>query len=333
MFGLFVQPKSLTLTHSAQRIFQYLTSYFLDFDPIKDPRAKKLTTSANEAERVSTATEHAQNSQNTLKHGQNSRRWRSHKRDNNEDLSTKALTRGTQDVNDRNVRRTQDPCTKAEASAQGTSAECAEMTTVVLESTPHEAQDWLHSSLPLTLRLPIDGKPIRCKQEAADSAMTAEHTNGMDADVDGKAMLGRELAGMVHRVNEGGEECEPQVQLQQMKFYCEESCQCSENATENIPSAHGLLLEGEWVICASGEMENPNRHGNESSTMLNASIMIPECTDGLGESRETEDTVGVESESCERGAVERASVDEVEEVDQVPTKCCQQLGTADGDPS
>ena len=78
----------IRLFESAQQIFRYLTFYFLDFDPIEDPRAKKLAISANEAERVSAATECTQNSWNTLKHGRNSQWQRSHKWDNEEDLST-----------------------------------------------------------------------------------------------------------------------------------------------------------------------------------------------------------------------------------------------------
>ena len=46
---------------------------------------------------------------------------------NNKDLSTtKALTRGTEDVDNGNVGRNQDPCMSSEDSAKGTSAKCAE---------------------------------------------------------------------------------------------------------------------------------------------------------------------------------------------------------------
>ena len=102
--------------------------------------------------------------------------------------------------------------------AKGTSAKCSEMTPVILESVPHKTQTEPQNSLPLTPRLPTAGKPSRCKQEVADSDVTAGRTNGMvemakpnesDADVDRKVTLGREPAGMVHRVNEGDRtECE-----------------------------------------------------------------------------------------------------------------------------
>ena len=83
-----------------------------------------------------------------------------------EDLPhTKDLTRGTKDVHDGNVGRTQDPRTSAEALVQGTSAKCAETTLVVLKTTPHETPNEPQDSLPLTPRPPIEGKPRGCKQE------------------------------------------------------------------------------------------------------------------------------------------------------------------------
>ena len=141
-----------------------------------------------------------------------------------EDLTTtKALTRGTQDINNGNVRCMEDPHMSFEASAKGTSAKCTETTTVILEGTLHETQTEPQDSLPLTLRLPIEGKPGKFKQEEVVSIVMAGHTNRMvklakptetDMDINGKATLGREPVGMVHRVDEGGEEHESQSWLQ-----------------------------------------------------------------------------------------------------------------------
>ena len=106
--------------------------------------------------------------------------WHANAKSDEEDLTTtKALTRGTQDVNDGNVGRTEDPHMSSEASVKGTSAKSTEMTPVILESMPHELQNQLQNSLPLTLRLPIEGEPSRCKQEVADSIVMAGCTNGM----------------------------------------------------------------------------------------------------------------------------------------------------------
>ena len=213
---------------------------------------------------------------------------------NNEDLSTtKALTQGTEDVNNGNVRRIQDPRMSSEDSAKGTSAKCAETTTVILESAPHEMQNRLQNSLPLTPRLPIEGEPSGCKQEAADSVVTAGRTNRMvrmvepteiadvnlekaapdgelaerahridegdetDADVDRTALLGGEPAEMACRVDKGdGTEHGYQARLQQTGFYCEESRQRNENTNTNVPIAYGLPLKGEWTVCVSGKASN-----------------------------------------------------------------------------
>ena len=232
-----------------------------------------------------------------------------------DDLSTtKALTRGTQDVNDGNVGCIQDPCMSSEASAQGTSTNCAETTPVMLESTlPHETQIELQSSLPLTPRLPIEGKPSECKQEQAESVVTAGCTNRTvqlanptetDADVNRTALLGGEPAERVCRVDEGDGEHESQSRIQQTYFYCEEDRQHNRNATENIPITYGLLLEGEWTVYPSGEASDSRSNTN----VFNAAI---EHVDGLGESTETTNTKEVESEGCSGGMDKRASVDEV----------------------
>ncbi|KIM62811.1 hypothetical protein SCLCIDRAFT_24644 [Scleroderma citrinum Foug A] len=248
---------------------------------------------------------------------------------NNEDLTTtKALTRGTEDVDNRNVGR-QDPCTKAEAS--GTSAKCTETTPVVLKSAlPHETQTKLQNSLPLTPRPPIEGEPSGCKQEAVESVVTAGRANGTVetakpteiADVNRTALLGRGLVERASGVNEGDRtECEPQSRLQQMQLYCKESRQRNEIANENIPSTYGLLLEGEWTVFASGEARDPKGDANALDTATEHAYHPSEL-------RMTEDANGVESEGCREGASKSASVDVA------AAECCQQLvGTADSDPS
>jgi len=91
-----------------------------------------------------------------------------------------------------------------------------------------------------------------------------------------------------------------------MGLYCKEDCQHNENATENVPSAHELLLEGEWSVCARGEVRDPR-----SST--NAPNATPECMHCPSKSRETGDAEEVKSESCERGTSEHVvSVNEAD---------------------
>ena len=195
---------------------------------------------------------------------------------------------------------------------QGTSAKCAETTTVVLESAPHEMQNQLQNSLPLTPRLPIEGEPSGCKQEAADSIVTTGCTNGMvrmaeptkiadvnlekaapdgepaerahridegnetDVDVDRTALLGGELAERVHIVDEGDEtEREPQARLQQTNLLCGGICQRNENANTNVPIAYGLPLEGEWTVCASSkasDLEGDADALNEPTELLTTKV-------------------------------------------------------------
>ena len=286
MFMETVAPSIYFKIHrrTAHKIFKYLAKRFRDSEPIP---------CANEFQRAGTATA-AETPDNCPTSADAATERHAHAEWNTEDLST------TQDVDNGNVRRMEDPRTSFEASAQGTSANCAETTLVVLESMPHETQDQPHSSLPLTPRPPIEGEPGRCKQEVADSVTTAGRMNGMaemakptDADVDSeKAPLGGDPAERACRVDEGdGTEREPQLRLQEIKLLCGEIDQRSGNANETVPIANGLPLKGEWIVCASSEI------------------------------------------GCERSMDGRACVDKAEEANQVPTECCQQLGTADGDPS
>ena len=219
--------------------------------------------------------------------------------------TTQDLTRGTQDVDDGNIGR-QDPRTSLEASTQGTSAKCAEMTPVVLEGTPHETQTEPQSSLPLTLRPPIDGEPCKCKQEVADNVVTAGRTNGTAktanppqiADVDRTATLGVDLATAACGVDEGDKmEREPQSRIQETNLLCEETRQRSGNATDDVSNTYGLPLEGEWTEYPSGETTNskgvklgresgtdggvePTGDPNESDTLVTMSIKLESLGNG-----------------------------------------------------
>ena len=204
-----------------------------------------------------------------------------HANSDEEDLSntTKDLTQGTEDDDNGNVGR-QDLRTNAEALAQGTSPNCAETTPVVLESTlPHKLQKQLQDSLQAT--------PYACKQEVADSIVTAGCTNGMAemakptiAGVDRTALLGGKLAERACGVDKGDEtECDPQTRLQQIEFYCEEKDQHSRNATGDIPSIQKLPLEGEWtVLLASGkasDLEGDADASNEPTELLTTKVELP----------------------------------------------------------
>ena len=290
---------------TAHKNFKYLAKCFRNSKPIPHTNEFQCTNTATAVQML----EKSPTSTNTATERHADAKW------DKEDLSTtQDLTRGTEDVNSGNAGCMEDPRTSFKALVKGTSTKCSEMTPVILESAPHKMQTELQNSLPLTPRLPTAGEPSRCKQEAADSDVTAGRTNGTAemakpteiADVDPeKAALGGDLAERACGVDEGnGTECKD-LQLPKAELYCKEGHQCNGNVEDTIPSAYRLLLEGEWEVHASGEARNPR----SSMNMPNA---MPECVHHPSESRETEDAEGVESEGCERGMSERASVDETD---------------------
>ena len=294
---------------TAHEIFNYLAKCFCNNNPIMDPHAKKSEPSTNKVNGAGTAAENISADSEKWEESPTSESaaaetLTSANRDEENLSTTKDLIQGTEDVNNGNVGHIQDPRTSLEALAQGTSAKCIETTAVVLESTPHEMQNRSQYSLPLTPRPPIEGEPSGCKQEVADSVMTAERMNGtvklakpneLDADIDGKAMLGSEPATVACGVNEGAEtERDRESQLQQTYFYCEKDRQRNGNATENIPIAYGLPLEGEWTVYLSSEASD----SRSNTKVFNAAI---EHADGLGKSTETANTKEVESEGCSGG--------------------------------
>jgi len=277
--------------NTAHQVFKYLAKRFRDREPIADPRAKKLVTCTNEVKHDPSA--ETPTSENAATGAER------------EDPPTKDLTRGTEDVDDRNVGRTQDPCMSSEASAEGNSAKRAEGPMAPCAATPHKTQTRPQNSLQATpRRLPIEDEPCRCEQEAAESIMTAERMNGMVemakpteiiADINRTALLGREPAERASGVNKGDKtECDSQSQLQQTNFYCEESRQHDANVNSNVPKAHGLPLEGEWLVCASGEASDWNGDMNASNAAIER-VVSP------SKSRVAEDTPGVELEGCEGG--------------------------------
>ena len=100
--------------------------------------------------------------------------------------------------------------------------------------------------------------------ESRDSKQwAAEGTSGR-AEVVRKAVIvkGKALPGRVDEADETPDEHQPQSQQRQL--YHKES-QHNENMKRNIPSAHGVPLEGEWSVCASGR------------------VRLDSCKDSMGE--------------------------------------------------
>ena len=164
-------------------------------------------------------------------------------------------------------------------------------------------------------RLPIEGEPSECEQEVVDSVVTAGRMKGMaqsanppetDADIDRTPTLGRELAMRDCGVDKGDGMERKDLQLPKAELYCEERRQRSGNANENVPSAYGVLLEGEWAVCASGES------GCESGTSGSESIdeAAGEAGRGIGPAdtpseSKTLITVSIELKSPDGGEIPR----------------------------
>ena len=160
---------------------------------------------------------------------------------------------------------------------------------------PHELQN-----------LPIEGESRDSKRQAAEANAAAEgmggsaEATGKARIVDGKALPGSEPAKRASAVDKAEETPDGrQPQAQQVKLHHKRS-QRNENAKRNIPSAHGVPLEGEWSVCVSGRVMSDSRK------------------DGMGE----------------RGCVGEWSwpVKKSKPVMRIPKGCCQ-LGRADGNVS
>ena len=113
--------------------------------------------------------------------------------------------------------------------------------------------------------LPIVGESRDSRRQVAEAFAMVVGTNGRAkvirkaADVDGKALLGRELANRASRVDEAEETPDGhQPQAKQVKSYYKES-QRNENTERNLPSAHGVPFEGEWSVCASSGIRLDSR--------------------------------------------------------------------------
>ena len=88
------------------------------------------------------------------------------------------------------------------------------------------------------------------------------------AIVNAEALPGREPAKKASEVNETPDGRQPQ--LQQRQLYHKGS-QHNENAKSNIPSAHGVLLKGEWRVCVSGRVRGHGCRADKSSGQENES--------------------------------------------------------------
>ena len=163
---------------------------------------------------------------------------------------------------------------------------------------PHELQN-----------LPIEGESRDSKRQAAEASAMAE---GMSkraeavrkaTDVEGKALPGRELANRASEVDKATKTPDRhQPQLQQAELHCKAS-QHNKNVKRNIPSTHGVLLEGEWSVCASSRV----RDSRDSTSMSNAAV---EHVDSSSEQVELASVDETESDSRKDGIGECGCIGE-----------------------
>ena len=155
---------------------------------------------------------------------------------------------------------------------------------------------------------------------------------GKAAVVDGKAWPSskpEKRASEVDEAEETPDGCQPQAK--QVELYHKRS-QHNENANRNIPSAHGVLLEGEWSVCVSGRVTDLR----DSASMSSAAV---EHADSSSERAELTGVDRGKSDSCEDGMGERRCVgkwswpvEKPRPIVRMPKGCCQ-LGRADGNVS
>ena len=120
--------------------------------------------------------------------------------------------------------------------------------------------------------LPIVGESRDSKRQVAEGTSGSAEVIAKATDVDGKALPGRELANRARRVDEANETPDGrQPQAQQVKLHHKRS-QRNENAKRNIPSAHGVPLEGEWSVCASGRVRNSKSDSRGRGVGKHASV-------------------------------------------------------------
>ena len=106
--------------------------------------------------------------------------------------------------------------------------------------------------------------------------MHKKHNNST-TNVDGTALLGRELAKRAPEVNEAL--CSDPLRLTQAQTNFEEN-QHNGNAKIDVPSTYRLPLEGEWIVCASGEMGMSKSAGVDDKVEA-FTQMLAECCQQL----------------------------------------------------
>lgn len=105
---------------------------------------------------------------------------------------------------------------------------------------------------------PVEGEPCECERQPTKAVVAAEGASEIVeiaeevAEVDGMALPGGDLAKSEPGVDSSDKRANRRRSRPQQAKLCLKDSHRSGNATEHIPNAHGVPLEGEWTGCASG---------------------------------------------------------------------------------
>ena len=105
---------------------------------------------------------------------------------------------------------------------------------------------------------PVEGEPCECERQPTKAVVAAEGASEIVeiaeevAEVDRMALPGGDLAKSEPGVDSSDKRANRRRSRPQQAKLCLKDSHRSGNATEHIPNAHGVPLEGEWTGCASG---------------------------------------------------------------------------------
>ena len=220
--------------HTAHKMFEFLTHQFHDYDPIeRDVQTKKAKTCAYEKVnngQVGAVHVHTENTYQTFEQAGIAAEGPENLRESRDGLVTK--NGGENPTHQAEMIR------KRPQMFAGTCYRCGEA--------GHRARDCrMSKDIPKCStqgQMTTDGRKRtrRCKKR--DNSTTK---------VDETALLGGEPAKRAPEVDETMRSNPQRLARAQINF---EENQRSKNTTKDVPSTHGLPLEGEWIVCASGKV-------------------------------------------------------------------------------
>lgn len=219
--------------HTAHEMFEFLAHQFHDYDPIeRDVQTKKAKTCANEEVnngQVGTAHVHTEDTYQTF----GPAGIAAESPENPQRSGDGQVTNNGSE----NAMHQAETMRKRRQTFAGTCYRCGEV--------GHRARD---------CRLSNDTPKCSAKgQTTTDGQKWTRRCKKCDnstTKVDETALLGGEPAKRAPEVDKTMRSNPQRLARAQTNF---EENQRSKNATKDVPSTHGLPLEGEWIVCASGE--------------------------------------------------------------------------------